>query len=268
MFTSPYTAFLISILAASVFTSQANAEDRTVDCSKGQSVQKVIETAESSAAPLEIHLTGICEENLRIGRDRIVINGDQDATILGSITVFGAAATIRELTVTGPGPGIRVFGGRTRLIGLTIDQNELDGVQVFQNAMVVITDSSISSNGISGVFVQAATLEIHRSNISDNYLDGILAEIGSRVIVRDTSNTRNAGVGIHVALGSVIDIRDGASVFGNINGIGALADLDSAVRITTNDVEFSDALVCDDSESSFVDNWSVVTGLISCTGFD
>lgn len=240
--------------------------ERYVDCSMGESVQEVIDTRWT--APLEIHLSGICEEDLRISRGDLVINGDQEAEIVGSITVFGADVTIRDLTISGPGPGVAIRRGWTRLLRVTIVENEFDGVQAFENGMVKIADSVISSNGASGVFVQTAGLEIVDSSISDNNLDGILAEIGSRVMVRNTSNTGNTGVGVHVALHSVVDIRDGASVFGNDTGIGVLATLDSGIRITTNDVIFSDALVCDDSESSFVDNWSVVTGPIACTGFN
>ncbi len=264
-----YTANLALILGLGLFASPANAIDRSVDCEKGQSIQSALESALPSAAPLHIYISGTCEENPTVARDRVVLHGEDGATIRGWIRVFGARITIMDLAITGPGPGVTAFGGRVRLIRLQIYGNQFDGVQAQDNAVVSISDSTLSSNGVSGVFVQAATLRIGGdSHIVGNRLDGILAEIGSRVMVGHTEIARNVGVGVHVALHSVVDLRDLAQVSGNTSGIGALADQDSAIRIATGDVIFSDAIRCDDMESSFVDLFSVATGRIACTDFN
>lgn len=257
---------VLAAIGLTLNLSSANAAVHTVDCAKDQSIQRVIDTALSSAAPLEIYFSGTCEENLRITRDRLILDGNNEGTISGLVSIFTAAVTLRDLAVTGPGPGVRVFGGRSRLLGVNLYGNEGDGLLITQNAMVVLNGSTVSSNGVSGVFVQAGTLYATNTGIVGNNLNGILAEIGSRVFLDGTWIEDNSSIGLYLSLHSAADLRNGARITGNL-GYGAFAGQDSGIRTATPDVVINDPVYCEDLESSFVSAGSIA-GPVLCSDFN
>lgn len=245
-----YRVNLALFIALILFVFQANAKDRYVKCDNGQSIQNVLQSSLESAGPLNIYVSGICEENVTIQRDRVSILGeDLSATIRGQVNVYGTNVLISDLRITGPGVGVIVRAGHTRLIRMDISQNEVDGVEAYENAALDIQYSKIHGNGISGIFLASATLNVLESEISRNGLDGILAEVGSNVIIRDTSITENVGAGVTVAFHSIVDIWPNTEVTGNT--IGVLVVKDSALRIPLSEGVVITDVDCDDNESSY-----------------
>jgi len=255
--------------------------DVTVNCDAGQSIQAALDKAQSFAEPLVVNVFGTCHENVWIRRDNVTIDGDGAATIIG--TQFDRATInvgkvdrilISGLTITGPYVGLEANGGNVTVRAATISNNPRNGLRLIDNSHLAITDGTvITSNGTSGspyvsaaVFVQNSSFEAEDSYIIENNEDGILADVGANVTLYRTEIKDNEFAGIALALHSIADLRDGSEVEGN--SPGAYLKQDSALRIATYDVEFPDAIVCFDDESSFANDGGAVTGDVSCTGFD
>ena len=74
---------LLAIAGLTLVFGQAFAGEINVNCDEGDSLQKAIDSGAGSAARREIFVTGFCEENLLISRDRISFRGDGNTVISG-----------------------------------------------------------------------------------------------------------------------------------------------------------------------------------------
>lgn len=259
------TALLVSI---AIFAPQAGAVTQTVDCDRGQTIQSALDKKQRSSEQLVINVSGTCEENVSITRDDVTINGGHITTIRGTVYAEGANRIfINHMTITGPGNGFVAYGGRTELSGVTITQNELDGLWAIQNSIVRMSNSTVSENGLSGAFIQTSKVELSNSDFINNNSDGILLDIGANAISWGSKFTGNLRNGITVRLHSVTQIRDATVVSGN-SQTGAVIMEDSALRIDTSDVIFPDEIWCADDESSLGNDGGVSTGYSTCTDFN
>jgi hypothetical protein len=127
--------------------------------------------------------------------------------------------------------------------------------------------TTISENGLSGIYVENAALDSSSATIVSNSGDGILADNGANVILRNTQITGNAQIGVSANLHSVVDFRSGTQVMGN-SQFGAFAGSDSVLRIYDSNVVFFDHIYCGDTESSFENRGGATHGGVSCTGFN
>jgi hypothetical protein len=197
-----------SMLAAVLFLISADtlAGVRVVDCDKGDSLQKALESGAGSAAPIEIQLLGTCYESFQFTRDQVTVMGDGNTTIVGSITIRGSdQVEFDDLTITGPGFGVSVFNGRIRLLRVNVSGNENSGVYARQRASVVLSDSWVNDNhGDSGIFVEDSFLLVNRSEVIGNWGTGIVANLNSSVRLGDTTVHANLGDGILASTGSAV----------------------------------------------------------------
>jgi len=184
-----------------LFATSASAANRTVNCDEGQSIQDALEKGQGSAAPLYIDVSGSCEEVVTITRDDVTIDGDETATVIGTIIVEGGRRiNISAITITGPGPGVVAAAGYLKLRNVVITGNSGTGVFATQSAYVGVLKSTVSNNDQGGV----------------------LASDGSSVFVRNTSINGHDGDGIRLSQGAIGTV--GKSIIsGNFNGIEALA---------------------------------------------
>ena len=205
----------------------ASAGPRIVDCDAGDSLQKAIDAGAGSAKPIEIQLSGNCYEDIRITRDNVRIVGGYDATIIGDTRLYAAHnVNLQDVKLTGPGEGIRIVNGRTRLTRVHFAQNETTGISVRQSGMAVLRDCIIEENGEGGVIVDNASAIIGGSTIERNggegifvtnngflsfdggsvtdhdYGSGIIAANGSAIAVSDAAVNGNSPVGIALYMGS------------------------------------------------------------------
>ena len=174
----------VTLLTGLVFAS-AEATPADVKCKPGDSIAAAI--AALPLGPATLTISGICTEEFEITRDDLTLQGvNHEPTIEGTIYIGGAQRTIiQNLTVTGPGYGIDVYGGAT----------------------VTILDSSISENlGDAGLSVtNNSFVRLKNTDIMNNCEDNIPAngsgtgiDIGMEGVVRGTDNNiiDNCGPGI------------------------------------------------------------------------
>jgi hypothetical protein len=207
--------FLFTIIGSSFVVSQADAVDRKVDCDKGQTITKALATAEGTAESIAIFVSGTCDEFVRTGRDRVRIESEDGATLIGQITVFGPSnVTIRNLTITGPGNGLRVFGARMRLFNVNLLQNEQNGILADDGAVIGFQDGQITdNNGDFGVLLGNSDAQISNAVISGHRQDGVAATMNSSLTIVDSTVSGNA-VGINMSRNSSLDLI-GTTVSGN-----------------------------------------------------
>ena len=223
----------------------ATAGPRTVDCDKGDSLQKAIDAGAGSAKPIEILLSGNCYEDIRVSRDGVRIVGDYDATIIGDTRLYAADNfNLENVKLTGPGGGIRIVNGRARLTNVHIAQNEETGVSVLQSGMAVLRACIVEENTGGGVIVDNASARIRGSTVEHNGGEGIfvtnngfLSFDGGYVI------NHEYGSGIIAANGSAIAVSD-ANVNGN-NPVGIALYMGSSGTVANTDAGANAAIGVD-----------------------
>ncbi len=240
------------LIAFSLSPASVLSATREVDCGKGQSIQRALEIAQGSAAALEIIVTGYCDENLSIGRDRVAIDGQGMATINGTITMFGRNnVTIRNLDITGPGEGIRIFGGRVRLLSVNFLGNDEIAIEAQEDAAVVLRNSLVQGNkGLHAVLLRGSYADIGSTEVSRNAENGVVATDGSTLLMSGGNVSFNVGTGVQVTGNSSFSI-DGTQIHDNHNmgfllGSGSSGE---AMNVTVNNNRSEGIFV---SENSFI----------------
>ena len=173
-----------------------------VDCDIGQSLQDAVDMAGWTARPYTIYVTGTCDEDITISRNRLQINGGGEAQISGRIRNFGASITLRDLTITGPGEGLRASGGRTRVLDVHFVNNDADGIHATGNAMVSLRGGSVDGSSGSGIDLQSSVLNLHNVQIMSNMGNGIHALMSQITITGETQIFSNDVHGIDANLHS------------------------------------------------------------------
>ena len=271
---------LAALVASAMFVAPAHAATKHVDCDKGQTLSKAIDSASANAALLEIMVSGKCNETVTIRRSNVSIYGDPFAVINGTVQVF-SVTTVRlfDLIITGPGDGLATSGSvdvwtdRVSLVG-----NERTGLALRRNSNVFFRNGLIFGNCDypededcgDGVTVEDSMLTLHNSFIF-NARYGVAADVGSRLILQGlggnvTEIAYNTVVGVQVGLHSIVDMRGNTRLHDN-RYHAVFAYQDSAVRISDSNVGVVGNIGCMDEESSFV-NWGggSITGT-DCSGF-
>ena len=207
--------------------TSAHAGPRVVNCDMGDSLQKAIESGAGSAKPLEIELLGTCYEDIDITRDRISIIGNGDTTIVGRIRAIDSDVILLEnLTITGPGTGLTVGGGRVSLNYSSISGNAGNGIAVFQNGGVALFHCIVEGNGGHGIWLNDGASRIRFTEVSHNGENGISVTNGGALRFYEGGvNFHENGSGILATNNSSIDV--GGSHIGMSNPHGIEMDLGS-----------------------------------------
>jgi len=225
------TLIRVTLLVATCFTlivPQAFAGPRVVNCDDGGSLQRAIDSGAGSAKLIEIQLTGTCYENVTISRDLVSINGDGLTTIHGQVRLFGAGQIVfRDLTITGPGFGIRAANSRVRLFGVEIVGNDDSGIFATESSSVRLNSSVISGNhGLYGLQLDHSSANLVDTEVSGNESDGIGVFHNASLQAQGGSITGNNSLGIFVRMSSTANLN-GTHVWGN-GAYGILMDMASA----------------------------------------
>ncbi len=257
---------LATLIGLFYFAAPANAATKHVNCDRGQTISKAIETATGSADLLEITVSGECNETVTIRRDRVWITGDPSAQINGTVRVF-SSNNVRffNLTISGAGSGLVVSGGQVFTDGVHLVNNDRTGLAVrryshiwFRNGTIIGNCENIEDENCGdGASVDNSSLELANTSISGSRY-GILAEAGAHVILATIGNgitevKNNSVVGVQVALKSLVDLRGNTDFHGNrYHDLYALQD--SAVRISSPQVDIAGNIYCQDLWHSFLTN--------------
>jgi len=194
----------------------------------------------------------------------------------GASVERGSTGTFVNTHITdNAGNGLYAVGSSLTFLDGSVTHNDGPGILVESSSSLNLERSLVANNIEAGVLVRSnsdATLD--GVNITDNSGEngaaaghGILAESGASVMARNSAITGNGMSGVELVLHSIADLSDGTMV--SANTIGAVIRQDSALRISTSDVAFSDGIECVDAESSFSNDGGVVIGLgVVCTDFN
>jgi hypothetical protein len=199
---------LAAFSVSAMFALPAFAGVKVVNCDKGDSLQAALESGKGSAVAIEIELHGTCEEMITIPRDRVTITGIDEATIFGQVRHFGATQLLlRDLTITGPGRGVAARSGRMRLIGVNLIENDSEGVNASDGAVVRISNSQVANNGGPfGVVAYGSNVSLNSTDVYGHPESGVAAADNSLANIDGGSIIGN-GEGVY-GNNSVITIRD------------------------------------------------------------
>ena len=214
---------------------QAVAGERTVNCDKGDSLQKAIDAGAGSANNVVIFAIGTCTENVLITRDRVTINGDGNTVIDGRISVRGADnLVVTDLTITGPGTGISASVARVRLINVHLVGNDGYGMALRHGGYVFMRDGSIANNqGDIGLLIENGSGQLRDVEVSGNYLDGIVVNVnGSLTMIGGSVNSHEQGNGIAADLNSSVEL-EGVHVTNNLAGISVSSGSSARIEDST-----------------------------------
>lgn len=278
----------IGLAAAGFLLSAAGAKavEQTVDCDKGQSIQKVFDNAPTAEREISVNVAGDCYEDVRITNNRFRIAGDGATTIHGRVTVLGLRGVLSDLTVdgqirllgvkvtlsgvhiTGPETGLFLSSGRTRLRNVHIGGNLGPGVQLSGNGVLNYISGTVESNAGDGIYIEGASVSLGNVEIYGNN-SGVNA-LMSRVSLANGTSIHDNGIhGIDGNFHSSVLIRDGVQIYGN-GGSGIRLEDDSGL-IAFDPISMydngADNVFCADTESSAKFHRGA-PDLVSCTGFD
>lgn len=216
-----YTAPLYVAASLLMIFGPAIADDRTVNCDEGDSLQQAIDAGAGSAKNIDIFVTGTCTENVLITRDRIAIRGDGNTVIDGRMSVRGANnLVVQDLTITGPGTGISASVARIRLINVHLVGNNGYGMALRHGGYVFMRDGSIANNhGDVGLLIENGSGQLRQVEVSDNDVHGIVVNVnGSLQMIGGSVNFHEQATGITAKLSSTLEL-DGVTVNNNQDGI-------------------------------------------------
>lgn len=217
MYTRMTRAALAAIAGLTLALGQASAGEISVNCDKGDSIQKAIDGGAGSAADRRINITGYCTEDLLINRDRVWLLGDTNTVIDGRIVIRGSdGITISDLTVTGARDGMSASHSRVFMTNVHFTGNNGYGLAVRAGSAVYLRDGSIAHNteGI-GLLVDNGFASLRNTDVFGNESDGIVVNAnGSLNLSGGRVHSHSSGTGILARLGASVELED-ADVSGN-----------------------------------------------------
>jgi len=222
---------LVAILAGLLIAiPQAAASARNVDCDNGDSLANALTSGLGSAATLEINLIGTCHGDFTINRDRVRVLGDHNASIVGSIRVFGSDnVAFRDLTITGPGDGLLIFNSRVRLIDVRVTANEGTGISLDESGALQMTRGEVNANAEFGVQARGSHAKFFDTQIVGNSAIGIRATGGSSLHIEGGAVSNSGIHGIEMMFNSALFLwHTELSNNGAVEGYGAMLTMGSS----------------------------------------
>ena len=173
---------LIACLPAVVL---ADADSRTVDCARGESIGEALQK-KNPDRPLTVVVRGTCMEGVLIDRDDVSLIGD-GGSINGSVSVAGAQRVVlADLAIANPaGDGVTVTDNASVTIrGNQINDSAGYGIFVRNGSFATVNDNEMMRNGV-----------VNTTNIDAS---GIAVGVGSTVRGRGNKMAENINTGIEV----------------------------------------------------------------------
>jgi nitrous oxidase accessory protein NosD len=197
-------------------------QSHVVKCDKGHSLQKRLDKARDGAT---VRVRGVCEESIRINKNRLTLECLPGGGIVGDGTVSAVVVSSQNVTVTGC--DIQAGGTTT-------------GIVVVQNGAAVVSENTIAASGGTGV---TATQGGYAQTIGNT----ISASTGVRItgasvmdVVRNIVDASRTGIFLGNA--STADIV-GNTLTGpgsNTNSTGLFVTQTASANVS-NDFVFGDA---------------------------
>jgi hypothetical protein len=259
-------ALLIAGLGVTAAWGAPAIKTRTIDCSKGKSIQAVLDSEKADSLILE--LSGICQEDVDINRSNVVLRGN-DPTVDG---IRGATADpstappvlsihdARNVTLENIGiyDGARhgllatdVF--RLIISNARIEGHASNGVMAFGVDIVRIANTTISA-GVDGI---QAVGDVTCSGCTiDAGRIGFLAFEGQHTLTGNSTVT-SGGYGVFAQLAASLEIRD-SSVEGPWGSAYAFGN----ARVALYNSTIGDGpLSCEEDSTLVLDNTQMLANL-------
>jgi hypothetical protein len=211
-------AFFVAMTLA-VTATAAPTVSRMVDCTRGQSISRVLEHA-PPGAKLALTIRGTCNESVLVDRDDVTLQADPyvGGAIHGpnpasdTIILQGSRITVSRMAITGGQNGVTVSGANN----------------------VSIVGSEIRETGASGVrVVGSQTVWIDQCRIERNAGTGINLERAASLTLAHTVVTGNHGAGLHVGEKSNAASWDNTISYNGSNGVQAFDGSQASLWNTT-----------------------------------
>jgi hypothetical protein len=212
---------ILAIAGLTLIFGQSFAGQQTVNCDEGESLQHAIDSGAGSAAEKEIYVTGHCEENLRILRDKITLIGVGNTVIDGRILVRGSDnITLESLTITGPRDGISASMSRIFMDNVDVVGNGGYGIALRHGGAIFLRDGSIADNlGGIGLLIENGHGDLRNIDVFSNAVDGIVVNVnGNLTMIGGSVNLHDQGTGITANLSSSVELEE-VSVSNNLAGM-------------------------------------------------
>ena len=80
-----FMAILAAVTLLGTMSSAAAGVMRNVNCDKGQSIQKALDTSTGYGGVIEVVITGFCEENITAGGAQLAFNETRDVSLMRKV---------------------------------------------------------------------------------------------------------------------------------------------------------------------------------------
>jgi len=201
-----------------------------VDCAKGQTINKALRVP---AEELIIEISGICEEDVEINRENVILRGSDPALDGISGTATGYVPGIAVLTVRnvvrfrvenlavldGVGSGMRFSSTlAAEVVNCRVEGNAVAGIQA-PHGQVFVTDTTVTGSAWGVMGFDSTYLECVRCTVTGNNFMGVGAYSDARVQVSDSEIS--SPIGLYSAEASQLWVDD-STVEGTSQGISVI----------------------------------------------
>lgn len=229
---------LIVTLLAVVFIAPAQADPEhgsdkgvVVNCNKGESIAKALETGRAQRSELTVMIKGVCHENVIITNDDVTLKGiTSDAGISGidsdanTVTIIGASrVSLQKLAITNGRNGVAgVNGAGYEISECHVHANANNGLVVNRGSNGMVNNNLVENNGARGIGIDDGSHATVISNtVRMNGTRGIEVESNSNGRIGLTNRNQPAGNLITLNGEEGIEIANGSNAFIYANTITA-----------------------------------------------
>ena len=211
--------------------------DLFVDCDAGDTVGDALAEAQTHPGPVTIAISGVCEENVGIGRDDVTLSGLQRgdgirATSAASTVYISDAHHVRffNMTITGGTAGIEGGPGSTFSVdGVTVQDASTWGIIASTGSSADLRDCIVENTLDAGVTASGGDVYIQDCLITGG-TDGMKSEFGGRIIGFFVDAISNGRFGAVAQAGSAIYLVDSTIADNGLFGIHSVSN--SAVTVS------------------------------------
>lgn len=203
--------------------------DLFVDCGAGDTVSAALEDAQTHAGPVNITISGICDEQIDIHRDDVSISGllptdgIRGPSTGGGGTVqltFAHRVSFSNMTISGGWEGMSALGSSFEVSYVTIQDARWTGIMALDGSVGEFRNCSVSGHSDAGVTAGAeSVVDIDHCSISNNGT-GVWISYdggGGTIFVRDSEIVDNDGYGAFVIVGGNLALSN-TLIANNLNG--------------------------------------------------
>jgi nitrous oxidase accessory protein NosD len=225
--------FLLVVFALTLISTFAYANTIKVNCNKGKTISDALSKANSGDT---INVSGICNENITITKDRINLIADINTTIRGGGSDVITLDNVRGIVIVGfliedGGFGLALNASSASCSNILLQDNlAYSGIYVADNSHLTLKQSVVKNNKMGVAVYRNSSLVINDSQCSDNTENGLDIWYSSTARASNNNIEGNGKIGIQVGAGSSVRLS-GNHISGNReSGIGLTQQATAALR--------------------------------------